>query len=96
MPVEVEVFAELLRIHPFTALLVGGVRSGKEDAIANTLAAMESGVPLVPGGWLPDDVVADEPAGLTSSSRSTVATTHGRQTPQDLQKAKKASKLAVS
>jgi predicted RecB family nuclease len=52
---EAEVFAELLDIHPTTAVLVDPVLRGG-DAIAKTLAAMDSGVPLVLGGWLPDDV----------------------------------------
>ena len=51
---EAEVFAELIRIHPDSAELIDpGLR--KEAAIAKTLAAMASGVPLVLGGWLPDD-----------------------------------------
>lgn len=51
---EAEVFAELLRIHPTTALLLdSGLR--KDEAIAKTVVAMRSGVPLVLGGWLPDD-----------------------------------------
>ncbi len=51
---EAEVFAELVRIHSDTAELIDpGLR--KDAAIAKTLAAMESGVPLVLGGWLPDD-----------------------------------------
>jgi len=51
---EAEVFAELVSIHPRTAELIDpGLR--KNAAIAKTLAAMESGVPLVLGGWLPDD-----------------------------------------
>lgn len=51
---EAEVFAELLRIHPDTSELIDpGMR--KAAAIAKTLAAMTSGVPLVLGGWLPDD-----------------------------------------
>jgi hypothetical protein len=51
---EAEVFAELVRLHPDTAELIDpGLR--KPAAIAKTLAAMESGAPLVLGGWLPDD-----------------------------------------
>ncbi len=51
---EAEVFAELLRIHPDTAELIDpGLR--QDAAVATTLAAMSSGVPLVLGGWLPDD-----------------------------------------
>jgi predicted RecB family nuclease len=52
---EAEIFAELLVIHPTTAVLVDPALRGN-DAISKTLAAMESGVPLVLGGWLPDDV----------------------------------------
>ncbi len=51
---EDEVFAELLRIHSATAVLVDP-NLRKVEAIATTLAAMESGAPLVLGGWLPDD-----------------------------------------
>jgi predicted RecB family nuclease len=51
---EAEVFAELIRIDPDTAELVDPeLRKGA--AIAKTLAAMASGVPLVLGGWLPED-----------------------------------------
>lgn len=53
---EVDVFAELLRIHPDTSELIDpDLRKGV--AIAKTVAAMESGVPLILGGWLPDDTV---------------------------------------
>lgn len=51
---EAEVFAELGRIHPDTAELIDPSLC-KDAAIAKTLAAMESRVPLVLGGWLPDD-----------------------------------------
>ena len=51
---EAEIFADLLKIHP-TAVLVDP-RLGKYEAIATTLAAAESGAPLVLGGTLPDDV----------------------------------------
>lgn len=90
---EAEVFAELLRIHPFTALLVEESAQRKEDAIANTLAAMESGVPLVLGGWLPDDVV-----GGRTGRPDILVKVDGGYLPADvkhhktLQKAKKASK----
>ena len=51
---EAEIFADLLTIHP-TAVLVDP-RLGKYEAIATTIAAAESGAPLVLGGTLPDDV----------------------------------------
>ena len=51
---EAEIFADLLKIHP-TAVLVDP-RLGKYEAIAATIAAAESGVRLVLGGTLPDDV----------------------------------------
>ena len=51
---EAEIFADLLKIHP-TAVLVDP-RLGKYEAIAATIAAAESGAPLVLGGTLPDDV----------------------------------------
>ena len=51
---EAEAFADLLKIHP-TAVLVDP-RLGKYEAIATTIAAAESGAPLVLGGTLPDDV----------------------------------------
>jgi predicted RecB family nuclease len=52
---EAEIFAELLAIHPTTAVLVDPALRG-DDATVKTLAAMESGVPLVLGGRLPEDV----------------------------------------
>lgn len=52
---EAEVFAELLRRHPDTAILVDSALP-KAEAIAATVAALESSVPLVLGGWLPDDL----------------------------------------
>ena len=52
---EAEMFARLLDIHPTTAVLVDPALRGG-DAIAKTMAAMDSGLPLVLGGWLPDDV----------------------------------------
>ncbi len=51
---EAEAFADLLKIHA-TAVLVDP-RLGKYEAIATTIAAAESGAPLVLGGTLPDDV----------------------------------------
>jgi predicted RecB family nuclease len=51
---EAEVFAELIRIHPETAELIDP-QLRKDAAIAKTLAAMESGVAMVLGGWLPED-----------------------------------------
>ena len=51
---ETEVFAELLRVHRGTCALIAP-ELRKAAAIGETLAAMESGVPLVLGGWLPDD-----------------------------------------
>lgn len=50
---EEEVFAELRELHPVAVLVDAGLR--KYEAIAATLAAMESGAPMVLGGWLPDD-----------------------------------------
>jgi predicted RecB family nuclease len=50
---EADIFADLLKIHP-TAVMVDQ-RLGKQEAIATTIAAAESGAPLVLGGWLPDD-----------------------------------------
>ena len=51
---EEEVFAELLRLHPGSAVLVDPALR-KDDAIGQTVAAMQSGAPLILGGWLPDD-----------------------------------------
>ena len=51
---EAEVFAELRTIHPTTSVLVDS-RLRKKDAIELTLTSMQSGVPLIFGGWLPDD-----------------------------------------
>ena len=53
---EAEIFADLLKIHPTAALV--DPRLGKYEAIATTIAAAESGAPLVLGGTLPDDVEA--------------------------------------
>jgi predicted RecB family nuclease len=50
---EAEMFINLLKLHP-TAVLVDG-KSSRDEAIATTIAAAESGAPLVLGGWLPDD-----------------------------------------
>lgn len=51
---EAEVFAELLRIHSDRAELIDpGLR--EDAATRKTLAAMQSRVPLVLGGWLPND-----------------------------------------
>ncbi len=50
---EAEVFSELLRIHSDAVLVDPRMR--KTEAVAMTLAAMESGAPLILGGWLPDD-----------------------------------------
>ncbi len=50
---EAEIFVDLLKLHP-TAVLVDGT-SSRDEAIATTIAAAESGAPLVLGGWLPDD-----------------------------------------
>nr|MCW1959713.1 recombinase RecB [Mycobacterium sp.] len=51
---EADVFAELHRIHPDTSELIDpDLRQAA--AVAKTLAAMQSGVPLILGGWLPDD-----------------------------------------
>lgn len=50
---EAEVFTELLRIHRAAVLLDPGMR--KAESIAMTLGAMQSGSPLILGGWLPDD-----------------------------------------
>lgn len=52
---EADVFAELLRLHPDTAVLVDPALP-KAEAVAVTVGAMESGAPLVLGGWLPDDI----------------------------------------
>jgi predicted RecB family nuclease len=51
---ERSVFGKLIALHP-TAVAVDP-RITKADAIAATVHAMDSGAPLVLGGWLPDDV----------------------------------------
>jgi predicted RecB family nuclease len=51
---EADVFAELRRIHPDTSELIDP-ELRQAAAVAKTMAAMESGVPLILGGWLPDD-----------------------------------------
>ncbi|OCB40714.1 hypothetical protein A9X02_16655 [Mycobacterium malmoense] len=51
---ERKVFDELAALHP--AAITVAAQLAKADAIAATVDAMESGAPLVLGGWLPDDV----------------------------------------
>ena len=51
---EAEIFADLLKIHPAAVLV--DPRLSKYEAIAATIAAAQSGAPLVLGGTLPDDV----------------------------------------
>ena len=93
---EAEMFAELLDIHPTTAVLLDPDLLGG-DAIAKTLAAMESGVPLVLGGWLPDDVL-----GGRSGKPDILVKVDGGYLPADvknhktLEAAKKASKPVSS
>jgi predicted RecB family nuclease len=50
---EAEVFAELLRLHPDAVVVDPALP--KAEAIAQTVAAMGSGAPLILGGWLPDN-----------------------------------------
>ena len=93
---EAGVFAELISIHPDTAEVVDpGLR--KSAAIAKTLAAMASGVPLVLGGWLPDDT-----AGGRTGKPDVLVRVGGGYLPADvkhhktLDVAKKASKPVSS
>lgn len=93
---EAEVFAELVRIHRNTAVLIDPDLR-KDAAIAETLAAMESGVPLVLGGWLPDDT-----AGGRTGRPDILVKVSGGYLPADvknhktLDAAKKASKPVSS
>ena len=93
---EDEIFAELLAIQPTTAVLVDPALRG-DDAIAKTLAAMESRVPLVLGGWLPDDVM-----GGRTGKPDILVKVDGGYLPADvknhktLEVAKKTSKLVSS
>ena len=50
---EAEIFTELLKIHPGAVLV--DRKLSKYEAIATTIAAVESGAQLVLGGTLPDD-----------------------------------------
>lgn len=50
---EVTLFAQLMALHPGCVLVDPDPR--KDDAIAATVAAMDAGVGLILGGWLPDD-----------------------------------------
>ena len=54
---EADVFSKLLRMNAAAVLVDPRLR--KDDAVSMTLATMKSGVPIVLGGWLPDD----EPGG---------------------------------
>ena len=89
---EAEVFAELVRIHPGTAELIDPDLR-KDVAIGKTLAAMASGIPLILGGWLPDD-----PAGGRTGRPDILVRVGGGYLPADvknhktLKAAKKASK----
>ena len=93
---EAEMFAELLDIRPAAAALVDPALRG-DDAIAKTLAAMASGVPLVLGGRLPDDVT-----GGRSGKPDILVKFDGGYLPADvknhktLEAAKKASKTVSS
>ena len=51
---EAEVFEDLAAISPAAVAVDSAL--GKADAIARTVQAMDSGAPLILGGWLPDDV----------------------------------------
>lgn len=51
---EAEVFALLTHLHPDAVVISPSLRH--TGAIAATLDAMDSGAPLILGGWLPDDV----------------------------------------
>ena len=51
---EAQAFADLLGLH--RDAVVVEARLGKADAIAATVGAMDAGVPLILGGWLPDDL----------------------------------------
>ena len=50
---EAAVFARLRALHPNCVLIGADLRRG--DAISATMAAMDDGVGLILGGWLPDD-----------------------------------------
>ena len=50
---EAAVFAQLTALHPGSVLVDPDLR--KDDAITATVAAMDGGVGLILGGWLPDD-----------------------------------------
>ena len=50
---EAAVFERLIALHP--GIVVIDDQQAKSDAIEATLAAMDSGAPLILGGWLPDD-----------------------------------------
>ncbi len=47
------VFANLLRLHPDAVSIAPELR--RAEAVARTVAAMDAGMPLILGGWLPDD-----------------------------------------
>lgn len=51
---ETGVFAALSALHPRAVLIDPGLRGS--DAVAATLGAMDTGAPLILGGWLPNDL----------------------------------------
>jgi predicted RecB family nuclease len=93
---EEEMFARLLDIHQGGAVLVDP-RLRKAEAVAATLQALQSGAPLVLGGWLPDDA-----AGGRTGRPDILVRVGGGYLPADVkhhktvEAAKKATKLVSS
>lgn len=91
---EADVFARLIAAHPGTVHVAAALR--REDATAETLAAMDAGAPLILGGWLPDD-----PAGARKGKPDLLVRVGGGYLPADVKhhrtlEAKKTKRARVS
>ncbi|MBX9918651.1 MAG: recombinase RecB, partial [Mycolicibacterium frederiksbergense] len=91
---EADVFARLIAAHPGTVHIDAALR--RQDATAETLAAMDAGAPLILGGWLPDD-----PAGARKGKPDLLVRVAGGYLPADVKhhrtlEAKKTKSARVS
>ncbi|KAA1419197.1 TM0106 family RecB-like putative nuclease [Nocardioides humilatus] len=77
---EESVFAELVaELGPDRCIDLSDVR-GKANAVARTLAAMDEGIEVILGGWLPDDIVG----GRTGKPDVLLRVASGRYVPGDV------------